>query len=72
MANTILSKLSEGIYIIMGEDEISIAEKVTSKKYKTGKICENCLYCDVSLFDEPCVSCLIENNSNWEAMESYD
>ena len=34
--------------------------------------CENCLYCDVSLFDEPCVSCLIENNSNWEAMESYD
>jgi len=30
------------------------------------RICETCKYEDYGLFDEPCKSCVIETNSNWE------
>ena len=30
------------------------------------RVCENCKYADVWIFDEPCGSCDIETNNNWE------
>jgi hypothetical protein len=35
------------------------------------RTCENCKYEDYGLFDEPCRSCLILTNSNWEYKEDY-
>lgn len=33
---------------------------------KKGRVCENCLYENTDLFVEPCRSCIIATNSNWE------
>ena len=37
------------------------------------RICENCKYEDVNMWiDEPCISCIIETNSNWEEKDDED
>ena len=38
--------------------------------YRLPKVCETCKYEDYGIFEEPCRSCIIETNSNWEPKDA--
>ena len=42
-----------------------------STEAKKEKICENCFYKDIGLFDYPCRDCVIDTNSNWKEEEDF-
>ena len=33
------------------------------------RVCETCFYEHTGIFDEPCASCRIDTNSNWNSKE---
>jgi len=44
--------------------------KLSLQEEKSPKVCETCKYEDYGIFEEPCRSCIIETNSNWEAKDA--